>query len=99
MEVNPFIRKLDSFFKEKEFSSRPVNCDAGLDHLRQLLLEAHREYQEYMATGVMTPGVSAVRFLDGHHYAEDGNTSDKNLHRKVPGAASTHSRLSVLLPG
>lgn len=39
-----------------------------------------------MATGVMTPRVFAVQFLDGHHYAGDGNASDKNLHRKALGA-------------
>lgn len=34
----------------------------------------------------MTPRVFAVQFLDGHHYAGDGNASDKNLHRKALGA-------------
>ncbi len=33
MEATPFIRKLSPFFIG-EFSSQPVNCDAGLDHLR-----------------------------------------------------------------
>lgn len=71
------------FFKGREFSSRSVNRDAGLDHLRQLLLEAHREYQEYVTTGVMTPRVFAFQFLDGHHYADDGNADGRNLHRKA----------------
>ncbi len=74
------------FFTGKEFPSCPADRDAGLGHLRQLLLEAHREYQEYVATGVMTPRVFAVQFLDGHHYAGDGDASDKNLHRKALGA-------------
>lgn len=74
------------FFTGKEFSPCHVNRDAGLDHLRQLLLEAHREYQEYVATGVMTPRVFAAQFLDGHHYAEERNAADKNIHRKALGA-------------
>lgn len=73
------------FLKGREFSSRSVNRDAGLDHLRQLLLEAHREYQEYVTTGVMTPRVFALQFLDGHHYADDGNADGRNLHRKALG--------------
>lgn len=56
-----------------------------MDRLRQLLLEAHREYQDYVATGVMTPRVFALQFIDGHHY-EDGNVADKNIHRKALGA-------------
>lgn len=63
-----------------------ANCDAGLDHLRQLLLEAHREYQDYVTTGVMTLRVFALQFLDGHHYAEDENAADRNIHRKALGA-------------
>lgn len=62
MEVSPFIRKLIPFFAGK-FSSRPANSNAGLDHLRQLLLEAHREYQNYVATNVMSPRVFACSFL------------------------------------
>lgn len=34
----------------------------------------------------MTPRVFALQFLDGHHYADDGNAADKNLHRKALGA-------------
>lgn len=59
-----------------------------MDHLRQLLLEAHREYQHYVATGIMTPRVFALQFLDGHHYVEDKNATDKNMHRKALGAIS-----------
>lgn len=29
-----------------------------------------------------------MQFLDGHHYADDGNAADKNLHRKALGAIS-----------
>lgn len=85
MEVNPFIRKLIPFFTGK-FSSRPVNGDAGLDHLRQLLLETHREYQDYVATGIMTARVFALQFLDGLHYGEEENAVGKNIHRKALGA-------------
>lgn len=56
-----------------------------MDYLRQLLLEAHREYQDYVATGVMTLRVFALQFLDGHHYADAGRAIDKNLHHKVLG--------------
>lgn len=28
----------------------------------------------------------ALQFLDGHHYAEDNNAADKNIHRKALGA-------------
>ena len=59
-----------------------------MDHLRQLLLEAHREYQDYVATGIMTLRVFALQFLDGHHYAEDENAACKNIHRKALGAIS-----------
>ncbi len=48
----------------------------------------HREYQNYVATGVMTLRVFALQFLDGHHYAEDGNAAEKNIHRKALGAVS-----------
>ncbi len=57
-----------------------------MDHLRQLLLEAHREYQEYVVTGTMTLRVFALQFLDGHHYADDGNAAGMNIHRKALGA-------------
>ncbi|RHK18943.1 hypothetical protein DW075_22525 [Bacteroides xylanisolvens] len=50
------------------------------------MLEAHREYQDYVATGVMTLRVFALQFLDGHHYAENDNAADKNIHRKALGA-------------
>lgn len=50
------------------------------------MLEAHREYQDYVATGVMTLRVFALQFLDGHHYAEDDNAAGKNIHRKALGA-------------
>ena len=50
------------------------------------MLEAYREYQDYVATGVMTPRVFALQFLDGHHYGEDGNAEGKNIHRKALGA-------------
>jgi hypothetical protein len=75
------------FFTRGEFPSRSVNRDAGLDHLRQLLLEAHREYQDYVVTGAMSPRVFAVQFLAGHHhYGEAGTADEKNLHRKALGA-------------
>lgn len=50
------------------------------------MLEAHREYRDYVAAGVMTPRVFAAQFLDGHHYADSGNASERNLHRKALGA-------------
>lgn len=49
------------------------------------MLEAHKEYQDYVVAGVMTPRVFALQFLDGHYYAEDGNAIDKNVHRKAMG--------------
>lgn len=49
------------------------------------MLEAHREYHDYVATGVMTLRVFALQFLDGHHYADDGNADNRNLHRKALG--------------
>ncbi|WP_295960285.1 hypothetical protein [uncultured Alistipes sp.] len=82
METNPFIRKLSPFFTGK-FSLQSANGDTGLDHLRQLLLEAHKEYQNYVATGIMTARVFALQFLDGHHYVEDKNVANKNMHRKA----------------
>lgn len=33
----------------------------------------------------MTPRVFAVQFLDGHHYVDDGNAANRNLHRKALG--------------
>lgn len=36
----------------------------------------------------MTLRVFALQFLDGHHYAEDGNAAEKNIHRKALGAVS-----------
>ncbi len=57
-----------------------------MDYLRQLLQEAHREYQDYVATGVMTARVFALQFLDGHHYADSRKAARKNIHRKVMGA-------------
>ena len=50
------------------------------------MLEAHREYQDYVATGVMTLRVFALQFIDGHHYAEDEDAAGKNIHRKALGA-------------
>lgn len=44
------------------------------------------EYRDYVATGVMTPRVFAVQFLDGHHYVDAGTAADKNQHRKALGA-------------
>ena len=34
----------------------------------------------------MTLRVFALQFLDGHHYAENDNAADKNIHRKAWGA-------------
>ena len=34
----------------------------------------------------MTLRVFALQFLDGHHYAENDNAADKNIHRKALGA-------------
>lgn len=50
------------------------------------MLEAHREYQNYVATNVMSPRVFARQFLAGHHYTDGKSVSDKNLHRKALGA-------------
>ncbi len=57
-----------------------------MDYLRQLLLEAHREYQNYVVTGVMTPRVFAMQFLDGHHYTDEKDAAGNNIHRKAMGA-------------
>lgn len=50
------------------------------------MLEAHREFQNYVTTSVMSPRVFALQFLAGHHYTDEKNASDKNLHRKALGA-------------
>lgn len=57
--------------------------DAGLSHLLQLLLEAHREYQTYVVGGGIDYDVYARVFLGSHYYPELETVAEKNEYRKA----------------
>lgn len=59
MEINSRNQKPVAFSPKREFSASIANCEPGLNHLCQLLFEAHREYQEYVIAGRMTQRVFA----------------------------------------
>ena len=57
--------------------------DAGHSHLLQLLLEAHREYQNLVASGAIVYDVYVTDFLGKHRYCEATSVPERNEYRRA----------------